>query len=113
MGRAIPEDGHLREVFRNRGRYRGPVAGSGPPQARDCKEASRAGRPERQVQGSFRRKAQGSGWGQDPGESWEDTVFCCDCDEKPVLSSEALTESSLGHSGCCTLVACRWSGEPY
>lgn len=110
VGRAVPEDGHLREVFRNQGRYRGPVAGSGPPQARDCKGASRAGRPERQVQGSFRRTAQRSGWGQGPGEPWEDTALCCGCGEKPVLSSEARSEPSLGHSGCCSLVPAGGAG---
>lgn len=95
VGRALSEDGRLREAFRNQGRYKGLVAGSGPAHVRDCKGASRAGRPEQQVQGSFRRKAPRSSWGQDPGESWEDTLFYSDWDEKPMLSSETWTELNL------------------
>ena len=41
------------------------------------------------------RKAPRSSWGQDPGESWEDTLFYSDWDEKPMLSSETWTELNL------------------
>lgn len=57
MWRAVPEDGHLREVFRNQGKVQRPSGRKWPTTGeRLAKGASRA-EGQAAVQGSFRRTA--------------------------------------------------------
>lgn len=111
VGRAVPEDGHLREVFENQGRYRAQWQEV----AHHRRETVRRPQDPRKARaagaGGFRRRtAQRGGWGQGPGSPgktctllWLRRSRCCSSEHGPV---------SLGHSGCCSLVPAGGEG-PY